>query len=212
LDSRERACLHLADWLRRHGRIVRYLGLSNLALSVIRNFTIMINGYSEMQLWMDAMAAAAASLASAGVPPAAAHLYEPAALDMPGQHREVAATDTTDATASALRTAGAALPNSWKMQTLECLPLSYAMRVVPLPALLLQHLPAAALMQLVCGISFDQPEHLAALWGLTALRSLELLPQLSDGAGPARLMDCSRSVLSPMSALQQLTALKLQRV
>lgn len=73
-------------------------------------------------------------------------------------------------------------------------------------------MPAATLTRLVCCLEFGLPQHLAALCGLTALRSLHVLDLECDGAELKGLLHCCSSVLRPMSALQQLTALKLDAV
>uniref|UniRef100_A0A383VT61 F-box domain-containing protein n=1 Tax=Tetradesmus obliquus TaxID=3088 RepID=A0A383VT61_TETOB len=135
----------------------------------------------------------------------------------PPQRAAAAAAPDKAGQPTASSTAKAATPHivstapysSWKMQALRCHPLGGVFRAVPLPGVLLKQLPAATLTRLVCSLEFKHPKHLAALCGLTALRSLEVLPQLEDGAD---LADCSSHALRPMSALQQLMVLKLDCV
>uniref|UniRef100_A0A383W6Q0 Uncharacterized protein n=1 Tax=Tetradesmus obliquus TaxID=3088 RepID=A0A383W6Q0_TETOB len=156
------------------------------------------------------MAAAGEALKAAAAPPAAAAAAPAAATaEMAGPHT------ARTATAAAPHSAGAAPPSSCKLQ-LQLLGCSWRAKypeehpsALPLPSCFLQHLPAATLTQLVCAMDFSAPHHLAALCSLTALRSWEVLPQ--QRGGPV-LTHCSSTVLRPMSALQQLTALKFDRV
>jgi hypothetical protein len=205
LDSQPKALANLAGWLRRHGRDVRSLGLSSFSA-----FRMLGPDHQEMELelWEEAIKLVAKGLITAGAPPppaaAAGYQLQASALTT-NTRRHMTAT-------AQLSTGAAACSSSLNMQMLHCCPSEGHSTVVPLPALLLQQLPAATLTQLVCGVEFNKPEHLASLCRLTALRSLELLPQLSVCVGNIQPSNHSRDMLSPMSALQQLTALKFDYV
>uniref|UniRef100_A0A383W2D8 Uncharacterized protein n=1 Tax=Tetradesmus obliquus TaxID=3088 RepID=A0A383W2D8_TETOB len=189
------ALLGLADWLRQYGCVVRYLRLLD-----VKNKTPSWPAHEgfETQMWFDAMVAVADALESAEAPLAAVTATHEAGGGT--------ANSAAEGTLAVQHAAGAASCNSWRMQTLCCHPGSGPHCAIGLPGLLFQQLPAATLTQLVCGLHFHEPQHLAALCGLTALRSLRLLPVLFD------VVECSSSVLSPMSALRQLTALHVERV
>uniref|UniRef100_A0A383WQG5 Uncharacterized protein n=1 Tax=Tetradesmus obliquus TaxID=3088 RepID=A0A383WQG5_TETOB len=195
LGLQHSALLGLADWLRLHGRKVRYLRLDGLGVDA----KLAANIDSEIILWGTAMEAVAQGLKSA---------EEQLAVLASASPSKPTANQTAKATAARLHNTDAAPQSSWKMQALDC-HLICASRQIPLPGLLLRQLPAASLMRLVCGLDFHTPEHLAALCSLTALRYLVVQPQQSVNAGPRGLLGCSSNVLGPMSSLQQLTVLKL---
>jgi hypothetical protein len=129
---------------------------------------------------------------------------------------------TSARTATLCSTNAAPCQDAWQLQSLRFCP-SPGCLVLPLTGVFLQQLPAATLTELVCKLDFKQPENLLAVCRSTALRSLCVLPALLDAGGEMRSnadyasMELVRlrggsTCLSPMSALQQLTELKLPYV